>query len=160
MRIRILRTISVITMLSLLCMMLASCGEKHKPAYFLEAGEDNGLERPPVFPAGVVPIITRQTVFPFPFFERQQQQSEAVAELLDHACRHLTIARVVGLERLIQNLRQSVIGLLVQIDPVAARHASDTSDDRGCGEDLIEAHPLDLIFDPVQRELFENRAVE
>ena len=43
MRTRILRTISVITMLSLLCMMLASCGEKHKPAYFLEAGEDNDL---------------------------------------------------------------------------------------------------------------------
>ena len=43
MRTRILRTISVITILSLLCMMLASCGEKHKPAYFLEAGEDNGL---------------------------------------------------------------------------------------------------------------------
>ena len=40
---RIARTISVITILSVLCMLLTSCGEKKMPAYVLEANENSGI---------------------------------------------------------------------------------------------------------------------
>lgn len=40
---RIAKIISVITILSVVCMLLASCGNKKMPAYVLEATEDSGI---------------------------------------------------------------------------------------------------------------------
>ena len=40
---RIAKIVSVITILSVVCMLLSSCGDKKMPAYVLEAGEDAGL---------------------------------------------------------------------------------------------------------------------
>ena len=40
---RIAKIISVITILSVLCMLLTSCGEKKMPAYVLEAKENSGI---------------------------------------------------------------------------------------------------------------------
>ena len=40
---RIARIISVITILSVFCMLLTSCGKKKQPAYVLEAREESGI---------------------------------------------------------------------------------------------------------------------
>lgn len=40
---RIAKIISVITILSVVCMLLSSCGNKKMPAYVLEASEDSGI---------------------------------------------------------------------------------------------------------------------
>ena len=43
MRARITKIVSVITVLSVMCLLLASCGDKKKPAYVLLTGESSGL---------------------------------------------------------------------------------------------------------------------
>ena len=43
MRARITKIVSVITVLSVMCLLLASCGDKKKPAYVILTGESSGL---------------------------------------------------------------------------------------------------------------------
>lgn len=43
MRARITKIVSVITVLSVMCLLLASCGDKKKPAYVLLTGESSGI---------------------------------------------------------------------------------------------------------------------
>lgn len=43
MRARITKIVSVITVLSVMCLLLASCGDKKKPAYVLLTGEKSGI---------------------------------------------------------------------------------------------------------------------
>ena len=43
MKTRVIRTVSVILLMSLICVMLASCGVKHKPDFVLEASEIDSI---------------------------------------------------------------------------------------------------------------------